>query len=205
VNKFIFLSCLATVLFPASQALAGPRSVHIGTFTYLGTRAETRADGKVVPVSSYKLHLETAGITSQPISFRDAIIFIKGTKQDNGTTSTGFGCGQLFSEEQCNLIFAGGPSSDGFILAPCAKVNRDKSLTQNCISIGVQLVSSTGKNFDIALSNGEHFCAYAINNVFLLPRPNQAALDPRCDTQGFCRGASVPINLDAAPSNSCKR
>jgi hypothetical protein len=203
VRKFILLSCFATaILFPNSQAVAHTRSINIGSFTYLATRTQTESDGTVIAVSSYRLHLDTTGVTTQPISFRDVTLFVKGTKQSSGALKTGPGCGRTADQAPCNLIFAGGPGSKGFVLAHCAKVGKEK-LTQTCISIGVQLVSSTGKNFGVALANGRQFCAYGINNIFLLPKPNQTALDPRCDAHGFCKGASVPIRLQAAPARSC--
>ena len=203
VRKFILLSCFATaILFPNSQAVAHTRSINIGSFTYLATRTQTESDGTVIAVSSYRLHLDTTGVTTQPISFRDVTLFVKGTKQGSGALKTGPGCGRTADQAPCNLIFAGGPGSKGFVLAHCAKVGKEK-LTQTCISIGVQLVSSTGKNFGVALANGQQFCAYGINNIFLLPKPNQTALDPRCDAHGFCKGASVPIRLQAAPARSC--
>ncbi len=203
-RKCILLSCFATAfLFPVSQAVAHPRSIHIGTFTYLGTNTQTQSDGTVIIVSSYKLHLDTTGVTTEPISFSDVTLFVKGTKQGSGAITTGLKCGQALDQASCDLIFAGGPGSAGFVLAPCARLNKEKGWKQTCISIGVQLVSLTGKNFGVALANGEQFCAYGINNVFLLPKADGAALDPRCDAQGFCKGASVPITLHAAPTRSC--
>lgn len=204
-RKAILLSCLAAaILFPVSQAGARPRSIHIGKFTYLGTDTQTQSDGTVITVSSYKLHLDTTGVTTEPISFSDVTLFVKGTKQGSGAITTGLGCGRSLDQAPCDLIFAGGPSSAGFVLAPCARLNKEKGWRQTCISIGVQLVSWTGKNFAFSLANGEQFCAYGINNIFLLPKPDEAALDPRCDAQGFCKGASVPITLHAAPTRSCR-
>ena len=205
-RKCILLSCLATaILVLVSQAVAHPRSIHIGKFTYLGTNTQTQSDGTVIAVSSYQLHLDTTGITTEPISFRDVTLFIKGTKQSSGGITTGFGCGRSLDQSACNLIFAGGPGSAGFVLAPCAKLDKEKGLKQSCISIGVQLVSSTGKNFAVGLSNGGQFCAHGTNNVFLTPRPGEEALNPRCDARGFCKGASVPIALQAAQTKSCTK
>lgn len=200
----ILLSCLAAAfLFPVAQAVAHPRSIHVGTFTYLGTHTQTQSDGTVITVSSYKLHLDTTGVTTEPISFSDVTLFVKGTKQGSGAIKTGLGCGRPLDQAPCDLIFAGGPGSAGFVLAPCARLNKEKGWKQTCISIGVQLVSLTGKNFTVGLVNGEQFCAHGTNNIFLLPKPGEAALDPRCDAQGFCKGASVPITLQAAHTKSC--
>ena len=203
-RRCLLLFCLATaILFLVSQAVAHPRTVRIGKFTYLGTNTHTQGDGTVITVSSYQLHLDTTGITTEPISFRDVTLFIKGTKQTSGAISTGFGCGRSLEQSACNLIFAGGPGSAGFVLAPCAKLDKEKGLKQTCISIAVQLLSATGKNFSIGLANGQQFCAHGINNVFLLPKPGEAALNPHCDVRGFCKGDSVPITLQAAQAKSC--
>jgi hypothetical protein len=101
------------------------------------------------------------------------------------------------------LSWFGGPGSAGFLLAPCARVNTNTlALTQNCISIALQLTSLTGKNFSFALANGEIFCAFAINNTYVLAG-HKVALEPQCDAQGFCKGASAPVILRAAPATSC--
>ena len=191
-KKFVLVACLAIAIWlPVSQANAHTPSITIGEFKYVGT---------VSGVSSYEVHLDTTNITIEPISFSNVILFVKGTKQGSGPITTGLGCGLPPYEAPCVLRFEGGPSP--FTLAPCAKLNQEQELTQTCISIAVQLVSSTGKNFSFALVNGKQFCAYGINNTFLLPKPGQAALEPRC-AQNFCKGASVPIVLHAAPAKSC--
>jgi hypothetical protein len=205
-KKFSLLWCLAIGIgLPVSQSAAHTRVLTIGKFTYVGTHTQTNSDGTVVGVSSYELQLDTTGITMEPISFNNAILFVKGTKQGSGAITTGLGCGQPPSQAPCDLLFAGGPSSTGLILAPCARLNEQQDFTQTCISIAVQLVSATGKSFSVALANGKQFCAHGINNFFLLPKPDQAALEPRCDEQGFCKGASVPIILRAAPARSCSQ
>lgn len=205
-KKFAFLWFLVIALWvPVSRANTLYESITIGKFTYVGTAAETNGDGVVSGVSSYELHLDTTGITMEPIHFSNAIVFVKGTKQGSGAITTGFGCGLPPYQAPCNLVFLGGPSSDGFVLAPCASLNAEQDLKQNCISIAVQLVSVTGENFSFALANGDRFCAYGIYNIVLQSKPDHVALDPRCDAQGFCEGASVPIILRAAPSGSCSQ
>ena len=205
-KKFVLLACLAIAIWlPVTQAAAHTQSIIIGKFTYVGTGAQGNGDGTVSGVSSYELYLDTTSITMEPISFSNAILLVKGTKQGSGAITTGLGCGLPPYEAPCDLRFEGGPSSAGFILAPCAKLNKEQDFTQTCISIAVQLVSSTGKNFSFTLANGNKFCAYGINNIFLLPELGQAALEPRCDAQGFCKGASVPIILHAAPAKSCSQ
>jgi len=205
-KKFALLWCLEIAIgLPVSQSAAHTRVVTIGKFTYVGTRTQTNGDGTVVGVSSYELRLDTTGITMEPISFSNVILLVKGTKQDSGAITTGLGCGLPPLQAPCDLLFGGGPSSAGFILAPCARLNKQQDFTQTCISIAVQLVSLTGKNFSFALANGKQFCTYGINNIFLLPKPDQAVLEPRCDEQGFCKGASVPVILRAAPARSCSQ
>jgi hypothetical protein len=195
-KKFVLVACLAIAIWlPVSQANAHTPSITSGEFKYVGTST-------VSGVSSYEIHLDTTNITIEPISFSNVILFVKGTKQGSGPITTGLGCGLPPFEAPCDLRFEGGPT---FVLAPCAKLNKEQELTQTCISIAVQLVSSTGKNFSFALANGNKFCAYGINSIFLLPKPGQAALEPRCDAQGFCKGASVPIILHAAPAKSCSQ
>jgi hypothetical protein len=202
-KKFALLGCLAIAIgMPLAQASAHTRIITIGKFTYVGT--QPNSDGTVVGVSSYELRLDTTGITMEPISFSNVILFVKGTKQGSGAITTGLGCGRPPFQAPCDLLFGGGPSSAGFILAPCARLDKQQDFTQTCISIAVQLVSLTGKNFSFALANGKQFCAYGINNIFLLPKPNQAALEPRCN-EGFCKGASVPITLRAAQARSCSQ
>jgi len=204
-KKFALLWYLAIAIqLPVSQATSHTRSIAIGKFTYLGTGAQT-SDSTVLGVSSYELRLDTTGITMEPIPFSNVILFVKGTKQGSGAITTGLGCGLPPYKAPCKLLFVGGPSSAGFNLAPCARLKKERDWTQTCISIAVQLVSLTGKNFSLALANGKQFCAYGINNIFLLPKPDQAALQPRCDAQGFCKGASVPIILHAAPARSCSQ
>ncbi|MGA9986973.1 MAG: hypothetical protein WA383_18325 [Terriglobales bacterium] len=205
-KKFVLVACLATAICASvSQATAHTQSITIGKFTYVGTGPQTNSDGTVSEVSSYKVRLDTTNITIEPISFSNLILLVKGTEQGSGAITTGLGCGLPPYEAPCDLRFEGGPRSAGFSLAPCAKLNKEQELTQTCISIAVQLVSSTGKNFSFPLANGNKFCAYGISNVFLLAKPGQAALEPRCDAQGFCKGASVPIILHAAPAKSCSQ
>ncbi len=205
-KKLVLLACLAIAIrVPASQAAADTPSITIGKFTYVGTGPQKNSDGTVLEVSSYEVHLDTTNITIEPISFSNVILLVKGSKQSSGAITTGLGCGLPPYQAPCDLRFAGGPSSAGFTLAPCAKLNTEQDLTQTCISIAVQLVSSTGKNLSFALANGNKFCAYGTNNIFLLPKPDQAALEPRCDAQGFCKGASVPVILHAAPAKSCSQ
>jgi hypothetical protein len=204
-KKFVFLACVAIAIsLFVSQAPAQTRSITIGKLTYLGTGAQKNGDGTVSGVSSYEVHLDTTDITIEPISFSNVSLLVKGTEQGRGAITTGLGCGLPPYQAPCDLRFEGGPRSAGFSLAPCAKLNKEQELTQTCISIAVQLVSSTGKNFSFPLTNGNKFCAYGISNIFLLAKPGQAALEPRCDAQGFCKGASVPIILHSAPAKSCR-
>ena len=205
-NKFVLLWCLAmAVLLPVSQAAANTRFITIGKFTYVGTSAQTNGEGAVVAVSGYDLHLDTTGITREPISFSNVVLIVKGTRQQSGAINTGLGCGLPPFKAPCDLLFLGGPSAAGFKLAPCARLNKEQDKTQTCVSIAVQLMSMAGKNFSFVLANGEQFCAYGITNIYLLAKPDQAALDPQCDAHGFCKGASVPIILRAAPAKSCSQ
>src|SRR5438128_11268094 len=102
-------------LLAVSQATAETRSITIGKFTYLGTGTQTRSDGTVIQgVSSYELVFDTGGVTAEPIPFRNAVLFVKGSSQgtqsSGPTITTGNGCGQNDTFSPCDLIFAGGPS-----------------------------------------------------------------------------------------------
>jgi len=197
-KKFIFLCCLVIANVASFAQTAVPsRNLEIGKFTYLGTSTETKDDdGTAIAASGYELKLETTGITLEPISFGNATLFVKGSKQRSGPITTGLGCGLPPYAAPCDLLFEGGLGSAGFILASCAGQNKDQSWTQSCISIALQLVSPTGKNFSFALANGRRFCAYGINNFFLLAKLDEIAVEP---------GASVPIILRAAPPKSCSQ
>ena len=196
-KKFIFLCCLVIANAASfAQTAVLSRNLEIGKFTYLGTNTETDDEGTAIGVSGYELKLDTTGITLDPISFSNATLFVKGTKQSSGPITTGLGCGLPPYAAPCSLLFGGGPGPAGFILANCARLSKDQDLTQNCISIALQLVSPTGKNFSFALANGSRFCAYGINNFFLLAKLDQFAVDP---------DASVPVILRAAPPKSCSQ
>jgi len=190
------LSCLLLVAsWSVSRLGAQTHSIKIGTLTYLGSAIE---NGDVV--SSYKVVLDTAGVTQEPITFSNVVMFVKASSvstQDSGfpQITTGPGCGES-TGTPCTLLFRGG---NGLPLSQCAKSN----LTENCVSIAAQLVSLTGQNFSITLANGQQFCAYGVNNTFVLAKQGKTALDPRCNAQGFCKGASASIVLHAAPVKSC--
>jgi hypothetical protein len=190
-------------LLAVSQATAQTRSITIGTFTYRGTGTQISNGTVIQGVSSYELVFDTAGVTAEPIPFSNAILFVKGSSQDTQssgfpTITTGNGCGKNPTFPPCDLLFQGGPSS-AFQLAPCALQD---NVTQTCISIALQLVSLTGKNFSFFLADGEQFCAFGINNTFVLAE-HEAALDPQCNAQGFCQGTSSLIVLRRAPARSC--
>jgi hypothetical protein len=188
--KKIILLLLCTI------AVAQTKSITIGKLTYWGTGV---SGGNIQ--SNYQVSLNTTGITANPITFSNVILFVSGGTlgtQQSGfpLITTGPGCGQAGITDPCDLLFLGGT---GNLLPACA----DQTLTQTCISIALQLVSATGKNFIVPLPDGEQFCAYGINNIFLLPKVGAAALDPQCKN-GFCKGASVNIILHAAPVKTCK-
>jgi hypothetical protein len=183
------------------MAVAQTKSITIGKLTYFGTGES----GGIVQ-SDYQVYLNTTGITVNPITFSNVILFVGGGvlgTQQSGfpVITTGPGCGQPGISTPCDLLFLGGT---GFLLPACATYNQSTQLfTQTCISIALQLVSETGKNFNVALPDGEQFCAYGINNIFLLPKIGQAALDPQCGSDGFCKGRSVEIILHRAPVKTC--
>jgi len=188
-------SLLVVAGWSAARAVAQTHTIKIGTLTYLGSAIQ---QGQVV--SSYKVQLDTTNVTQQPITFSNVVLYVKGTKvttQDSGfpQITTGPGCGES-SGTGCTLLFRGG---NGLTLSECAR----SDLSQSCVAIAVQLVSETGKNFGLALQDGQSFCAYGVNNAFLVAKQGETALDPRCNEQGFCKGASVNIVLHSAPAKTC--
>ena len=55
----------------------------------------------------------------------------------------------------------------------------------------------------ISTAAAPEFCAHGVNNTFLLSKQGHAALDPRCDAKGFCKGppyrsSCMPHRLEAA-------
>lgn len=183
------------------------KSITIGKFEYLGSAIRTSNDGTNEVVSSYKLNLDTTGITVAPITFGNVSFLVKGSSlssQQGGfpVITTGPGCGVPGLTAACSLLAQGG--EEGFLLQPCAKLAADQTLTQDCISIALQLVSPTGKNFSFQLADGETFCTSGITNIFVLAGANNTALDPRCDVDNFCQGASIPVILRGLPTQNCR-
>lgn len=184
------------VLF-AISAGAQTKSITIGKLTYDGYFVEGG-----IAFSAYEYLLDTSGITKEPIVFHNVILNIKGAT--SGTypqfpeITTGPGCGTPGITVPCDVLFR---PSGAFT---CAKT-KDGGLTwtQTCISIALQFISLTGKNFSVTLVDGSKFCVYGVNNVYLEAQPDQRELDPQCNAQSFCKGISVPIILKAAPRCTC--
>lgn len=182
------------------------KSITIGDFEYLGSALQTSNDGTSEVVSSYKLNLDSTGITVAPITFGNVSFLVKGSSlssQQGGfpVITTGPGCGVPNVTAPCSLLAQGG--EEGFLLQPCAKLAPDQALMQDCISIALQLVSPTRKNFSFQLANGETFCTSGTTNIFVLAGENKTALDPQCDANNFCMGASVPVVLRGLPTQNC--
>lgn len=195
---------LLLALQPVSQATAKTRSITIGSFKYIGTAIQ--ANGK--PGSSYQLDLDTTNVTEADITFSNVILYVKGSKsstQQSGfqVITTGLGCGNPPFQTPCSLLWLGGT---GMALPTCASFNvKKQELVQNCVSIAIQFVSLIKTNVSFFLADGSSFCMYGVNNIFLKAKPDQYALDPQCDQFGWCKGASVPIVLHAAPAQSCNQ
>jgi len=185
------------------------KSITIGNFEYLGSAIRANSNGTTGVVSSYKLNLDASAVTVDPISFGNVIFVVKGSSlssQQGGfpIITTGPGCGQSgipLPAPPCSLLALGG--EEGFVLPACATIGTNQTLVQNCVSVALQLVSTTGKNFSFQLLDGETFCTNGITNIFVLAGNNQAALDPQCDVNNFCKGASVPVVLRALPIQNC--
>jgi hypothetical protein len=190
-------SLLFLLVLMAGMAFAQTKSIDIGKLKYAW--ADVQQDGSIA--SGYELSLDATGITAEPIAFSNASLFVEGSNQGTGPITTGLGCGIPPYQTTCDMLWLGGPS---FVLPSCTTLNAGQ-LTQNCISIALQLVSPTGKNFSFQLADGEQFCMKGITNIFLLAKQDALALDPRCGSDGFCAGASVPVILHSAPAKSCSR
>jgi hypothetical protein len=193
------LILLAALSIPmAAQA----KSITIGNFKYLGTALQS--DGTTVQ-SVYEIALDATAVTPNPIAFSNAIVIVKGSSYNTQQAglpyiTTGMGCGNPPFQTTCELRFVG---QSGTKLTTCATYNATKKVfTQNCVSVALQLVSPTKKNWSFPLLDGTQFCAYAINNIFV-EAVTTKGLEPQCDVYGFCLGVSVPIVLQSAPAISC--
>jgi hypothetical protein len=189
-SRFALTALSAFLLVSLSLAAEAETNViKIGKLTYIGTGTNG--------VSQYEVSLNTTGVTAEPITFRDAVLIIKGTRVSSARKLASPSLlaiailpAQLPSS--ATLKTWGGP---GFPLAACASLLGK----QNCVSIALQLISRTGANFSFMLVNGEEFCTYAINTSYVTVKPGNAALDPECNVFNFCKGASAPILLRRAP------
>jgi hypothetical protein len=172
-------------------------TLNIGDLWYNGTT--------LIPGSTTDLETN-AGLDLQctqcinPVGFSNIEIFVKGFKAGTGQpVTTGPTCGTVegATAPPCEMGWSSLPT--------CGHRDWKGNLVEDCITIAIQLVSPTGKNFLVPLQSGQNFCADGITNVVLAPEADQAALDPACDVVGeFCSTVvSTPINLHAAPASSC--
>ena len=203
----LFTSLMLSAAVAQTSKTSRTKAITIGNFEYLGSAIQISGEGTSEAVSSYKLNLDATGITVDPITFGNVSFIVKGsslTSQQGGfpVITTGPGCGVSGVNAACSLLALGG--AEGFLLQPCAKLAPDQTLTQDCISVALQLVSPTGKNFSFQLVDGETFCTSGITNIFLLAQDNKPALDPQCDVNNFCKGASVPVILHGLPTQNCQ-
>jgi len=205
VVLLVLLAISAAVAQTTNSAAPQTKSITIGSFEYLGSAILTNSDGTTGVASSYELNLDASAVTVDPISFGNAIFVVKGSSRSSQQggfpiITTGPGCGKSdipLPAPPCSLLFPGG------VLPACARIGTNQTLVQNCVSVALQLVSTTGKNFSFQLLGGETFCTNGITNVFVLAGNNQTALDPQCDVNNFCKGASVPVVLRALPIKNC--
>ena len=203
----LFAPLMLSLAVAQTSKTSRTKSITIGNFEYLGSAIQTSSDGASEVVSSYKLNLDATGMTAAPITFGNVSFLVKGSSlssQQGGfpVITTGPGCGVTGVTASCSLLAQGG--EEGFLLQPCAKLASDQTLTQDCISIALQLVSPTGNNFSFQLADGEAFCTSGITNIFVLADENKTALDPQCDVNNFCKGASVPVVLRGLPTQNCR-
>jgi hypothetical protein len=176
-------------LLPVSQVKAQTTSITIGQFKYVGT---------VKDQSAYELHLHNKNVTKRPIHFSNVVLYVKGTSAGSGPITTGLGCGLPPYKTPCDLLFIG---QVGTQLDSCGTSDG----TLDCVSLDMQFVSPSRKNFSFELVDGSQFCANGVNNIYILLKPNHLVLDPKCDSDGFCKGVTVPVVLNAAPAGSCSQ
>jgi hypothetical protein len=206
VILLVLLAISAAVAQTTNSAAPQTRSITIGSFVYRGSATQTSSSsGTIEAVSTYELFLDATDITVNPITFGNAIFLVNGSSVSSKQgglpiITTGPGCGNPTLQTSCVLLVLGGSE---FQLPACASIAANQTLIQNCISVALQLVSTTGKNFSFHLVGGETFCTSGITNIFLLAKQNQAALDPQCDVNNFCKGASAPVVLRALPIKNC--
>jgi hypothetical protein len=203
----LFSPLMVSAAIAQTSKVPRTKSITIGNFEYLGSSIQTSGSGTSEVVSLYKLNLDSTAITVAPITFANVSFMVKGSSlssQQGGfpVITTGPGCGVPGVSAPCSLLAQGG--GEGFLLQPCAKLAADQTLTQDCVSIALQLVSPTGKNFSLQLADGETFCTSGITNIFVLAPDNKVAVDPQCDVNNFCKGASVPVILRGLPIQNCQ-
>jgi hypothetical protein len=142
-------------------------------------------------ISTYGIFLNSSGISVDPITFRKAVFMVEGSRLP--TTYWLYGGAPFITSDSAFLV----QGQKGTRLQACATYDCETNvLTEKCISIAVQFVSLTGKNFIVPLVNGEQLCTYGITTTFLEAKPNQKALDGGSSP-------SVPVVLHAAPAGSC--
>jgi len=200
------LAILVALAVP--QAFTQTRSLNIGSLQYEDNQPWTLPDGKIIQASAYGFNLDASAVAVDPITFNNVALFVKGsTARTKGpqfpVITTGPGCGTPGITFPCSVTYFGGP---GLPLPACATLDaKTNTYVDNCVVIALQLTSLTGKNFTIALLNGETFCAYGITNVYLTAKADQATVGPTSvpNDPGFWKPASTPIILEAAPARSC--
>jgi hypothetical protein len=171
-------------------------TLYIGDLWYDGT---TTVPGGTTLEGNYGLNLECVSCIN-PVAFSNIGIFVKAGKAGTGqAVTTGPTCGTVLgaTAPPCEMGWTA--------LPPCGHKDWEGNLVEDCISIAIQLVSTSGKNFIVPLASGQNLCVRGITNVYLTTPAGQLALDPKCDTIGeFCVGVSTPIILRSAQASSCE-
>lgn len=158
------VGCLLALLLLTACAAAAQSKKHIqiGTFVFHGT---TDPNCGQFCNAGYEVIIDASALTGNALSFGDITVAIGTISQSSGPETT-----------PIDLVFVGGPSP--FVLPDCAKVP--------CRSIDLQLTSTTGKPFSLALLDGSTFTTYAVNTIIIKALPGQHVVKP---------GQSVPIML----------
>jgi len=109
----LFAPLMFSLAVAQTSKTSRTKSITIGNFEYLGSAIQTSSDGASEVVSSYKLNLDTTGMTAAPITFGNVSFLVKGSSlssQQGGfpVITTGPGCGVTGVTASCSLLAQGG-------------------------------------------------------------------------------------------------
>ena len=155
--------CLVTPFLLASFAAGKSNRVTVGTLTYLGSDQFG---------SAFRVTLDPSLVTTQSLSLANVTLFVDGTSQSFGPVTT-----------PVTILFVGGTVNGvPHPLASCAN---------GCISVALQVASTTGEPFAFSLLDGQEFTTFAVATAAIKPAPGEKFIQAQ---------QSVPIVLKRDPS-----